>query len=968
MKKALKISGITVSVLLVILVFLFFTPFLFREKFSGIVKATINKQLKSALNYSSLDLSFFHHFPTLTVTLSDFSLISSPPFKNDTLVRAKDIAFGIDLWSLFSGPVKVSSVYISKGRVWLKYDMQGKSNFDVFKSGSDTATSKEAPSGESARIRIERIIFSKTDFIYSDPSVPMEIAAHGINYRGSSNIEKDILHLDSRMQIDSLDFLYNNVPYLKSKPVKANLTTSIEMNTLTMKFEKNNLRIKDIPFEFRGEFHFRKDGYTFFLSLFSMFGDEYASGSLWLVSSEHLFVALKADVNMTLQNWVKGFGTKDMDLRGLFSMKINAQGEYFSGPDPASQTQDTVLLSIPDFTINAKLKNGFFRYTSLPSPVSAISFDLLASAKNHDYRTISVKADNFSAEFLKNKIEGFFHLDGLNDLPVEAHLSTKINLAEIRQVVPLDNFDLKGMLDLTLDVKGKYAPEKKLFPLSTVNFSLKDGSVKTSYYPRPIEKINVSAIVTNGTGKLDDTKIRLTPLSFLFEGNPFEVRADLMNPGNLSYAITAKGSVDLAKIYRVFSQKGMDLDGFIKADLDLRGKQSDALAGRIEKLRNSGRLDLRNIAFRSEFLPSPVILRSGVFRFENDKIWFEKFESNIGTSDITMDGHVSNVVNFVLAKNQKLKGSFTFLSGRINVDDFMAPESTTEKAKERATNPSATTREGVVVIPENFDIGLKADIKKITFGKLELADFNSEVEVNKGILYLKSMNFGLVGCTVSMDATYGSINPNKAFFDFHIKATEFDVKRAYNEVEMFRALASSAGKCEGIISLDYSLKGSLGDDMKPLYPSLEGSGVVTLKKVKVMGLKLFTEMSKNLGKEKIAQPDLTKVEIKSSIKNNVITVEKTKMKISGFRFRFEGQTNFNGGLNLKTRLGLPPLGIIGIPIRVLGTQDNPKFKYGRGVNDKDVDETEYSDEIPKELLDKIKSVKEEDQKDDSDDK
>jgi AsmA protein len=62
-------------------------------------------------------------------------------------------------------------------------------------------------------------------------------------------------------------------------------------------------------------------------------------------------------------------------------------------------------------------------------------------------------------------------------------------------------------------------------------------------------------------------------------------------------------------------------------------------------------------------------------------------------------------------------------------------------------------------------------------------------------------------------------------------------------------------------------------------------------------------------------------------------------------------------LNLKARLGLPPLGIVGIPMRVLGTQENPKFKYGRGTSDEDVEETDYSDEIPPEMLKKIRDAK-----------
>ena len=233
-------------------------------------------------------------------------------------------------------------------------------------------------------------------------------------------------------------------------------------------------------------------------------------------------------------------------------------------------------------------------------------------------------------------------------------------------------------------------------------------------------------------------------------------------------------------------------------------------------------------------------------------------------------------------------------------------------------------------------------------------------------MLLKGLSFDLIGCKVNMDATYGSINPYRAFFDFHITANDFDIKRAYNEVELFRNLSTSAGKCEGIVSLDYLLKGKLDAGMNPVYPSLEGGGTLSLKKIKVMGLKLFTSMSKNLEKEKIKNPDLSKVDLKTTIKNNVITLEKTKMKLSGFRFRIAGETNFNGAMNFKARLGLPPLGLVGIPIRILGTQDNPKFKYGRGNGDENIEETTYSDELPKEMLEKIKSAKEEEIKDNPD--
>jgi len=965
MKKALKITGIALAVILVAFIFLALTPFLFKERFSEIIKNTANKTLRTEMNFSAMEISFFHHFPNLTITLTDFSLKSSAPFTQDTLIKARDISFGVNLGSLIHGPVKITRIYLNSAQVIMKYNENGRANFDVYNSSADTTKNADTTTKQGgSSIQIENIIFINTDFIYNDPSIPLKLVVHGINYRGQSDLSNDILKLSSKVKIDSMDLFYDQIQYIKSKPVKAELITSINMNSLDVKFVKNNLLIKDIPFEFRGELFFTREGYTFFVSLFSMFEEEYMSGSLWLVSKKNIWISVKADVNINLQKWAKGFDIKDFTLGGMFSMKLKADGEYYSGQNPVSNKPDTIILSIPDFTFTSKLSNGSFRYKKYPQAINDISFNLTAFSTNHDYHSINLQLENLNAVFMKNRITGYFRLKRLNDLPVEGHLSTSMNLAEIAQVIPLDSTVLQGKLELNLDINGKYAPEKKLFPLTEVKLNLKDGSILTKYYPHPVEKIQLVATLTNNNGKIAGTRLKLDPVSFSFQGNPFELKADLSNPDNLNYAIVTKGSIDIASIYKVFSRQGMDLKGFIATDLKLKGRQSDAMAGKIEKLQNSGVLTLRNIEFTSKYLPKPLVLKSGKFRFENDKIWFEKFESRYGASDITLNGNLSNVVNYVLAENQTLKGKFNLSSRYLLLDEFMASVNNNEPAT--PVNPSpgkGSSTSGVIVIPGNLEIGLSADLKKIRFQKLDITDFTARVEIKKGMVLLKDMDFKLIGCNVGMEATYGSINTNKAFFDFHVKAENFDIKRAYNEVELFRNLSTSAGKCEGIVSLDYNLKGKISGGMNPVYPSLEGGGILSLKKVKVMGLKLFTAMSQNLEKEKIKNPDLSKVDIKSTIKNNVITLEKTKLKMSGFRFRVSGETNFNGQLNLKTRLGLPPLGIIGIPIRVLGTQENPKFKYGRGNNDEDVEETEYSDDIPKDLLEKIKSAKEEDLKD-----
>jgi len=967
MKKAATITGISLSVVAVVLIFLILTPFLFREKFAQILKQTANEALTTELNFSEMDVSFFRHFPHLTVTLTDFSLISSSPFQQDTLIRAREISFGVDLLSLVRGPVEITRLYLNQGKILIQYTENGTSSFEVFRTSSDTTETADTASSGNSVIKIGQIDVIQTDFIYSDPSIPLKMVAHGINYRGKSNlVSGDILRLTSSVKIDSFDLFFDNTPYLLSKPVKAELTTSINMSTLEMKFEKNNLFIKEVPFEFRGELTFRSDGYSFFLALFSQFGEEYLSGSLWLVSTNTLWLSAKADVKVNLENWTKGFGLRDMDLKGFFSTKLKAQGEFATGQNPESRKPDTVVLRIPDISLSSRLTDGYFRYRELPDAISGISFDLDVETTRHDYRTLTLELQNLKASFLDNQLEGYFRLKELTNMTLESHLFTHLNLAELEQVIPMDSLKLAGMVELDLDIQGNYMPEKKRFPITTLNLTVKEGSLQTRYYPLPVEQINLMAVVTNETGDLSGSRLIINPLTFSFEGNPFSLSAELSTPGNVRYNIFSRGSVDLARIYHLFSREGMDLAGHITTDLHLKGTQRDAMEGRLDRLQNRGTLELKNIALSSGYLPKSLILQSGLFSFRNDSVRFDRFVARYGESDITLNGYLNNVVNYVLADNQLLKGRFTFASDFLLVDEFISetdpqPSGTVIASEVKQRDPgSDSIAPGVIVIPDNLEIGLKVTANKVRFEDLHLDSLTSAVEIKQGLLLLKELNFTLTGCRVGMDATYGSLSPERAFFDFHILAEDFDIKRAYNSVELFRNLSSSAGKCEGIVSLDYTLKGKLSGGMNPIYPSLEGGGTLSLKHVKIMGLKLFTAMSKNLEKEKIKNPDLSNVEIRSTIKNNVITLEKTKMKISGFRFRVEGETTFDGALNLKTRLGLPPLGIVGIPIRLLGTQENPRFKYGRGTNDEDVEETEYSDEIPPELLEKIRNAKEED--------
>ena len=158
-------------------------------------------------------------------------------------------------------------------------------------------------------------------------------------------------------------------------------------------------------------------------------------------------------------------------------------------------------------------------------------------------------------------------------------------------------------------------------------------------------------------------------------------------------------------------------------------------------------------------------------------------------------------------------------------------------------------------------------------------------------------------------------------------------------------MASSAAYTEGLVSLDYQVSGRLNSDMMPVYPSLKGSGTLSAKALKVHGFKLLGSIGKTTGHDSINnKSDLAKVELKTTIANNVITIQRTKLRMAGFRARIEGQVNFDKQMDIDFRLGLPPFGIIGIPLNITGTADKPKVRPGKGKKADELEQVQDDDD------------------------
>ncbi|WP_421938831.1 AsmA family protein [Pedobacter sp.] len=1018
MKKFFKILGIG---LISIIALLFIIPYLIPQTINKEVTRIINSNIKGEVKFESTNISFFSHFPSLTLNLNKFLLKGSKPFQQDTLVYTRRLALGINLLSLFSKQVKIDEFYLDDARINILTDKQGHANYNVYES---KPTEKPSKSESETAIKIEGIFINNSTLTYNDQSIPMLIRTKGFNYAGKGDLSHAIFDLKSTLSIKEMDVFYANTPYLLKKKINAKLITKVNTNSLNLIFDENNLVINSLPIRFVGHFSFLKDGYdidfrtnakeTDLHNIFTALPPEiadrlartnikgYAEVDASLIGKyiaathqmptlafnmkvregyisnpnapepiSNLFLNLKTKlpglntdsltINMDslffnigkdyvasitkvkgfktpeiytdtrsdidLEKWAKVVNLDSLVLKGRLNLDLKAAGKYGKKVVRSGIRQVDTLTTVPKFSLKASLNHGYFKYLAMPAAIDRINFQVNGSNTDGEYRHSKFSVENIDIQALNNFIKGYAKLQTAENMPMDIQLKSLINFADLKTIYPIKGYELSGLLNIDLQSKGPFNKAKKLFPVTTASINLKNGRIKTPAFEQALDHIQIDADLVNKDGTLKNTGLNIKPISFKMADQPFILKASIRNFENIAYQVTSKGTVDIGKMYRLFAIKGYQVKGLIFTDLVLKGLQSDAMNGRYGKLQNSGRMTIKELNLQSDLFPKHFLIKNGIFSFHQDKMRFDEFNASYGQSDFKLNGHLNNVINYVLNDKAKLKGSFKLISNQILADEFMVYADPT-------TTGTAAGFSGVILIPENLDITFTANAKTVIYNGLSINDAKGTLLIGNGALALKQTGFNIAGAQVGMDANYKSTGTKSGLFDFHLTAKEFDIARAYKEIKLFREMASSASKVKGLVGLDYQLSGKLNAEMFPVLPSLKGGGILSLKKISLMGFKMMNAVSKATKRDSLTNPDLSDVQIKSTIKNNIITIEQTKMKVAGFRPRFEGQVSLDGRLNLSGRLGLPPFGIFGIPLSITGTQEKPIVKLKRNKEGK----------------------------------
>lgn len=772
MKKVAKITAIVLGCILVLMLLL---PFAFRGKIEGLVKTEGNKMLNAQFDFNRLDISLFRNFPKASIVLKDFWLKGVGEFENDTLVRASEIAATIDIASLFGDSgyeiTKVSLKNISAKAIVLD---DGKVNWDVMKSDSTETVVEEEGASESSpfKIQLKKLTVDNLNVIYDDRQSKMyaDIKEMDAVCSGDLGSEQTTLKLESN--IKSLTYKMEGIPFLNNAVIYANMDIDADLVNNKFTFSKNEFRLNAI-----------KAGIDGWVAM----QDPAMDMDLKLVTDEVGFKELLSLVPAIYASDFKGLKTD-----GVVTLSAQAKG-IMQG--------DT----LPQFNVVMDVKNAMFQYPSLPAGV---------------------------------------------------------------------------------------------------------------------DQINIHAEVTNPGGSADLTEIVVNPFNFRLAGNTFGLTADVKTPvSDANFKAEAKGKLDLGKIKEVYPLEDMALNGIVNADLAVAGRMSYIEKEQYEKVQASGSVSLTDMLLTMKDMPDVKILKS-LLTFTPQYLQLSETTVNIGDNDITLDSRFENYMAYAL-QNKTLKGNLNVSSNHFNLNDFMG-----DAEEEAAQATTDTTAMSIILIPDNIDFTMTANMKEVLFDNITLNTLKGNLTVKGSKVNMSNLSMNTLDGALVMNGYYSTVNAEKPELNATFKMNELSFAKTYEASNMVRQLAPIFENLKGTFSGNMTILTDLDGEMSPVLETMQGSGNLSTKDLSLSGVDIIDKIAEATGKSDLKNITAKDLSVDFAIKDGRLSTNPFDIKWNDYVMNVSGSTGLDQTVDYTGTITLPASVsnkyVSSLGLKIGGTFTSPK--------------------------------------------
>uniref|UniRef100_UPI00405749E8 AsmA family protein n=1 Tax=Alistipes sp. TaxID=1872444 RepID=UPI00405749E8 len=488
MKKFLKIAA---SIVVVLLAALLIIPLTLKGKIGDIVKMEANKMLSAHLDFEELDISLLRHFPNASIDLNGLQLTSGvAPFEGDTIVAADRISVVVNLLSLFGDEgFEVRRILLNKPYIHGQKSAQGEVNWDVMKPSEEaeaeieeveTEEAEEEAAPSSFRLALRDVTISEATLRYEDDSTQMRAAISPLNL----DLKGDFSALKSGLKLETVasNILFENEGVRLANGLEIELRADLDADLENKRFtlSDNLFRINAIRMMLSGEVALPDEGVEVDLELKSDKVEFREILSLIPLFYLQNFDELKASGELALSATAKGILSGDR---------------------------------MPAFDLKLGVKNGSFKYASLPQSVTGIR--LAAEVKNPGgtLDATLLNLSDFGMTMAGHSLSARLSAASpFSDLQFNFGADGKIDLGAIKEVYPLgDSISLKGLLTLDVDAAGRLSDiEAQRFEemQASGNITLEQMQATVGTLPE-IEIERIAATISPKALTLGESQIRI---------------------------------------------------------------------------------------------------------------------------------------------------------------------------------------------------------------------------------------------------------------------------------------------------------------------------------------------------------------------------------------------------------------------------------------------------------------------------
>ena len=595
MKKVLKITGIVLAVILLLMIVL---PFAFKGKIEGIVKTEGNKMLNATFDFESLSISLFKNFPKASVTLNDFWLKGINEFENDTLVQAAQLTATINLASLFGNSgYDISRISIKDTQAKAIVLKDGKVNWDIMKSDETEEGAELQEETSPFKVQLRQLTVDNMSVIYDDRQGNMYVEMLQLDGKCSGDLGNERTILKVEAETNSFTYKMGNLPLLNKVNLYADMNIDADLVNNKFTLAKNEFRLNAI-----------KAGVDGWVAL----KDPAMEMDLTLNTSE---VGFKEILSLIPAIYAKEFASLKTD--GTATLSAHATG-IMQG--------DT----LPQFNATLEVKNAMFRYPSLPMGVDNIN--VLASVKNPggsaDLTEITINPFRFQMAGNPFSLTAEIRTP-VSDADFNAHANGTLNLGKIKDVYPLEDMELNGIVNANLSMSGRMSyVEKEQYDKVKAAGTIKLTDMKLKMKDMPDMDIHQSLLTfTPQYVQLSETTVNI---------GENDMTADCRFENYMGFMLknsTIKGNLNIRSNY-------FNLNDFMSGEEDAAATDTASM-GLIEIPKN---IDFNMDATMKKVLFGAMTFTdiNGKILVKNGKADMKNLSLNTMGGNVVMNGHYSS--------------------------------------------------------------------------------------------------------------------------------------------------------------------------------------------------------------------------------------------------------------------------------------------------------------------------------------